>query len=394
MKALSKITVKNDIYEIKDSAAHTAIADEITRATAAEKALSERIDNIPTGGGGGVATNSLFINFNEEYPDVTSCTKQDVINRIINDGRIVKGMVVVYNDSQTFFRTIIQYIGNSTSPSLASTSSYWVNVGDKYSEWESDFSLNNYIDKGVYHFRGVRNPDEDEGFPTDWDGAFGARLEVINGYNGICSQTLTLTEQGKTALYTRTRIADAWSDWEELGGYTLPVATTDTLGGVKSQAREGECYSDVEKVQYGVVVHSSGFAHVTLPYADSSKDGVVRLEHTVNNNYKAVSGKAVVEYVANAVDTPVVNQTATTATIAPNVLNVWGEVATLDITLGEPKEGVVNEYMFQFTSGATATTLALPADIKWVSAPNIQANKTYQVSIINNLGVIGEFGNE
>ena len=27
-------------------------------------------------------------------------------------------------------------------------------------------------------------------------------------------------------------------------------------------------------------------------------------------------------------------------------------------------------------------------------APNIQANKTYQVSIINNLGVIGEFGNE
>lgn len=82
------------------------------------------------------------------------------------------------------------------------------------------------------------------------------------------------------------------------------------------------------------------------------------------------------------------------ATIEPNVLNVWGEVAELDITLGEAREGIINEYMFQFTSGAIATTLVLPADIKWVSAPNIQANKTYQVSIINNLGVIGEFGDE
>ena len=97
---------------------------------------------------------------------------------------------------------------------------------------------------------------------------------------------------------------------------------------------------------------------------------------------------------SNAGDIPIAEQTETTVEIATNVLNVWGEVATLDITLGEPKVGVINEYMFQFTSGATATTLVLPADIKWVSAPNIQANKTYQVSIINNLGVIGEFGDE
>lgn len=97
---------------------------------------------------------------------------------------------------------------------------------------------------------------------------------------------------------------------------------------------------------------------------------------------------------SNAGDIPVAEQTEATATIAPNVLNVWGEVSSLDITLGEAKEGVINEYMFQFTSGTTPTTLVLPVDIKWVSAPNIQANKTYQVSIINNLGVIGEFSHE
>lgn len=70
------------------------------------------------------------------------------------------------------------------------------------------------------------------------------------------------------------------------------------------------------------------------------------------------------------------------------------EVASLDISLADGEDGVVNEYLVQFTSGATATTLTLPDDIAWMSAPSVQANKTYQVSIVNNLGVMGEFGNE
>lgn len=86
--------------------------------------------------------------------------------------------------------------------------------------------------------------------------------------------------------------------------------------------------------------------------------------------------------------------TETTASISPNILHVWGEVAELNITLADGEKDVVNEYMVQFTSGATATTLTLPDSIVWMSSPSIKANKTYQLSIINNLGVIGEFSNE
>lgn len=92
---------------------------------------------------------------------------------------------------------------------------------------------------------------------------------------------------------------------------------------------------------------------------------------------------------------PIINQSVTTATIQPNVLNVWGEVATLDITLATPSDtSIVNEYMVQFTSGATATQLVLPDTIEWMSEPIINANATYQLSIINNLAVIGEWSNE
>lgn len=89
------------------------------------------------------------------------------------------------------------------------------------------------------------------------------------------------------------------------------------------------------------------------------------------------------------IDLPQINQTELVYTIQPNVFNVWGEVATLDITLGEEQEGIVNEFLFQFTSGETPTTLILPDTIKWVNdAPEIEANMTYQCSIINNIGVI------
>lgn len=85
----------------------------------------------------------------------------------------------------------------------------------------------------------------------------------------------------------------------------------------------------------------------------------------------------------------------TTFTLNPNTFHVWGEVTSLDLSFGEETEGVANEYLFQFTSGATATTLTLPDTIKWVndSTPTIEANKTYQVSVLKGLGSIITFSN-
>ena len=89
---------------------------------------------------------------------------------------------------------------------------------------------------------------------------------------------------------------------------------------------------------------------------------------------------------------PVQAMTDTTAEISPNVFYIWGEMATLDITLESPTDSTIyNEYMFQFTSGDTATVLELPETITWVSSYTIAANKKYQVSIVNNLGIITAF---
>ena len=77
----------------------------------------------------------------------------------------------------------------------------------------------------------------------------------------------------------------------------------------------------------------------------------------------------------------------TTFILTPNTFHVWDEVASLTLTLGSEQSGVANEYVFQFTSGSTPTTLTLPDDIKWANdtAPTIAENKIYQISILNDL---------
>ena len=79
--------------------------------------------------------------------------------------------------------------------------------------------------------------------------------------------------------------------------------------------------------------------------------------------------------------------------IKPNTLYKFGEVTSLTITLAAEESGILNEYMFEFVSGTTATTLSLPETVKWSggNAPTIEANKTYQVSIVNNLAVFAAF---
>lgn len=91
----------------------------------------------------------------------------------------------------------------------------------------------------------------------------------------------------------------------------------------------------------------------------------------------------------------IVNETNTTLEIEPNKFYKFGEVSELSITLATPTDvDIYNEYMFEFVSGYIATTLTLPSNIKWLEEPTIESNKTYQCSIVDNIGVLLGVSNE
>ena len=116
-------------------------------------------------------------------------------------------------------------------------------------------------------------------------------------------------------------------------------------------------------------------------------------------NIKTINGESVIgsgDITINSAYPEVNHGTGdTTFTLTPNTFHVWGEVTSLTLNFGNETSGVANEYLFQFTSGSTATSLTLPNSIKWVngSAPTIAKNMIYQVSILKGLAGVLEFSN-
>lgn len=84
---------------------------------------------------------------------------------------------------------------------------------------------------------------------------------------------------------------------------------------------------------------------------------------------------------------PQVTGSGTSVTLEPNKFYVFGEVAELDVSFAAGTAGQVNEYHFSFISGANAAVLSLPVNVVMPDSFSVKTGKTYEISIINDLGV-------
>lgn len=88
--------------------------------------------------------------------------------------------------------------------------------------------------------------------------------------------------------------------------------------------------------------------------------------------------------------------TSSSMTLSPNIYyrNTSTSLSTLTITLGSvSNSNIINEYFVEFTTRSAGTTVSLPSGIKWANGetPTFEASTTYQISIVNNLGVVQKF---
>lgn len=158
-------------------------------------------------------------------------------------------------------------------------------------------------------------------------------------------------EDGKSAYqyaqdggYTGTEAEFAEKLAAEGNTYTLPIATSTQLGGVQPVAKT----DDMTKA---VGVDEAGGLWTAIAY-------------------------------------PVVETTNDTLELLPNTYYKWGTMSALAITLGSEIAGIVNEFCGEFVSGATATTFSVPESVSWPNGLTVDANRTYQFSIVNGIGVI------
>lgn len=367
---------------------------------------------------------------------ITEVVVKDITLSAIYDN--VKLNVTKTNNTQS---NVALPIANENSAGLLTRDMYrkFGLLGNQYEVDANNayMNLNNCIDDGQYI---VSNQTASAylNWPLQNESTVSGKLTVLTAYEGnnfVTTQLLYLNNcsGGDGNMYIRAKQGDVWEKWGKLQT-NIEVGFTNTFdqyidngmySGVFNDGTNPETFVLIVINDYMVnqVIGRNEKSITQLKYALSTNDGTPTIKtrtkpyntgtwsewsdvsgggssitvdtalSTTSTN--AVQNKVITQAIDNKADkSSVVNQTATTATIEPNTLNVWGSVTELNITLGAEKTGVINEYMIQFTSSASGTSLVLPSDIKWLSAPTITENKVYQISIINKLAVIAEFPNE
>jgi hypothetical protein len=100
--------------------------------------------------------------------------------------------------------------------------------------------------------------------------------------------------------------------------------------------------------------------------------------------------------ITDLVNRQLVIATSSSMTLSPNTYyrNTSTSLSSLTIKLGSVSDSnILNEYFVEFTTRSTGTTVSLPSGIKWANGetPTFEAGTTYQISIVNNLGVVTKF---
>lgn len=214
----------------------------------------------------------------------------------------------------------------------------------------------------------------------------------------------------KEYVLTVTGNTKAWEELGDEGSYLLKSAAEETYA-KKTDIPTIPAIPTVNNPKVSIKMNGTEKGSFTLNQASAGEVdlGTVITAHQdisgkqdkliSGTNIKTINGESVLGSGDITISSayPEVNHGTgdTTFTLTPNTFHVWDEVTSLTLNFGNETSGVANEYLFQFTSGSTATSLTLPNNIKWVngSAPTIAKNMIYQVSILKGLAGVLEFSN-
>ena len=150
------------------------------------------------------------------------------------------------------------------------------------------------------------------------------------------------------------------------------------------EAINNNCYFGVPVNMY---VQSNGDVIVSMFAGDGETSMMVIQEYVVSSSLTVSTSDGAIYSSYRQIDN-VVGDSNGNASLAlrMKMLHVVTNCPRLSVYIGLA-EG--NEGIFQFTCGSTPVTLVMPSTVKWINEPTIEANKTYQVSVLNNIAVIG-----
>lgn len=272
---------------------------------------------------------------------------------------------------------------------LQSGSTVEFSVADLVSGLQSEITSTNKLSADLIA-DGTTNKVVTASEKTTWNGKQDA-LTNADVLTGITSTKVSNWDNAATNSHTHSNksVLDGISS-TDITNWNSKTDNVGTVTGVKMNGTTNNPTNGV--VDLGTVIT----AHQDI---SGKQDKLISGTNIKTINGKSVlgSGDITISGGASSSAYPEVNHGTgdTTFTLTPNTFHVWDEVTSLTLNFGSGISGVANEYLFQFTSGPTATSLTLPDDIKWANdnAPTIGANMIYQVSVLRGLASVLEFNN-
>ena len=173
--------------------------------------------------------------------------------------------------------------------------------------------------------------------------------DIINNLTTNVSNKPLSAAQGVAlkALIDGITIPTKLSELQNDSGYAKKTDIPDTLPNPHKLTFSGAVTAEYD---------GSGAVTVTIPEGSGGSGGTARIEKL---------------------------STDTAVELESNKLYVFPEMTSLTITLATPSNtAIANEYHFVFQSGSTATTLTIPDTIKVPSGFSVDANKIYEISIL------------
>ena len=174
---------------------------------------------------------------------------------------------------------------------------------------------------------------------------------------------------------------------------TSNLATKDEL------AQKQDIISDIDTIRNNAANYKGTVTSVTVNGSSKTpSSGVVDIGNVATSvkvdGVSKTPSNGVVD--AGYVNKQLITSTSSTMTLSPNIYyrNTSTSLSTLTITLGSiTNSNIINEYFVEFTTSSSGTTISLPSTIKWANGetPTFEASTTYQISIVNNLGVVTKF---
>lgn len=113
-------------------------------------------------------------------------------------------------------------------------------------------------------------------------------------------------------------------------------------------------------------------------------------------NGQSILGNGNIEISGGSGGKKLIEYTGNTMNVSSNVYcrNTNTALSTLSISLSAVIDNtILNEYFVEFTTSNSGTAVSLPSTIRWANGetPTFEASTTYQISIVNNLGVVTKF---